>query len=115
VHLRAPFGDAPTVLQHDAAEGSAMRTRELERNHHAVPLCVRMHGGWIACAVAGPAGVVVRLYDERELGLRAEVTLAGARFAQLRLSDEAMTIADDRGRVIAMDLAHGGVVRDLRV
>src|SRR5262249_41073482 len=114
-------GEFTIVLQHSAADGDGVRAREIAKLRSADvvnvpgPLCVRTLGNWIACAVGLARGVTVQLFDESDLELRAEVTLAGARSAQLRLSDEAWTIGDDRGRVVALELAYGGVVRDLRV
>jgi hypothetical protein len=71
--------------------------------------------GWIACAAADATGIRVRLLDEQELVTRAEVTMSGAKRASVRLGDDALTIADDRGRVFVLDLAYGGLLRDLRV
>lgn len=70
---------------------------------------------WIACALPTATGVEVRLLDAARLVTRAEIRLGGAKRVSLRLGEEALTIADDRGRVLVMELGHGGVIHDLRL
>lgn len=70
--------------------------------------------GWVACAIGTGAGVEVRVLDMVEMDTRLRVTLAEAGEASLRLDDQSLTVADDRGRVLVVDLAHGDVIADLR-
>lgn len=78
------------------------------------PLALELSAGWVAVALRGKAGVVVSLLDEAELKVRAVITLAGASAACLRLREETLTVGDDRGRVLVVELIHGSVIRSLR-
>jgi hypothetical protein len=73
-----------------------------------------LDAGWVACAFQEKAGVVVRLFDQAELKERATITLAGARHVCLRLRDETLTVGDDRGRALVLELAYGSVIRSIR-
>jgi hypothetical protein len=44
-----------------------------------------------------------------------ELTLEGATSARGRVYGDTLTACDDRGRVLALDLRTGAVLRDLRV
>ena len=115
--LRAPTSNEGFPLTHMDA-GSTVREvlfRGLPRKVSLRGTWVVIRGGWIACAFAWDEGLDIRLFDESHLSVRARVSLLGATRASLRLTDGAWTIADDRGRVIVMDLAHGSVIHDLRV
>ena len=98
-----------------ARDGVADRAASLAWPRGAVAHAVSTRGGWIACAVHTAAGIEIQLVDEAGLAARAQIALGGATRAALRLSDDTLTIADDRGRVLVVDLAYGSVVQDLRV
>lgn len=70
---------------------------------------------WIASPVHGPEGTRVYLTHMATGRVRAEVTLARAGRVTLRLTPQDFTVADDRGRVVILDLEHGQMRRDLRV
>jgi hypothetical protein len=53
--------------------------------------------------------------DATSLATRLELVLARSRHACVRLTETHLAVGDDRGRVIVVELAHGRVVRDLRV
>jgi hypothetical protein len=78
------------------------------------PLCVALAAGWVACAFREKAGVMVRLFDEAELKERAAIALRGAQKVCLRLRDETLTVGDDRGRALVIELVHGSVIRSIR-
>jgi hypothetical protein len=78
------------------------------------PSSIELCPGWVACAFHAKAGVVVRLFDDIELKERATITLGGARNVCLRLWNETLTVGDDRGRVLVIELAHGSVIRSIR-
>ena len=59
--------------------------------------------------------MVVRLFDEESLTVRALITLGGATRACLSLGAETLTVGDDRGRVLVIELEHGSVIRSLRI
>lgn len=52
-------------------------------------------------------GVEVRLWDTEQRVLRARLRLVGARRVGLRLSDTALVVVDDRGRLVALSLETG--------
>jgi hypothetical protein len=111
VACRDKFG---VVLNHHGASGT-VREHRLTDDRDASPTAVLLRDAWVACAVWHPDRIEVHLIDESHLFRRALLTLAGAKTASLRLSDDALTIADDRGRVLVVDLDHGGLIHDLRV
>lgn len=81
----------------------------------AKPLRVAVSPACIAAAAQVEGGVEVSLLDVPLLRRRLVVMLAGAKSASLRLDDETLTVADDRGRVLVVDLAHGDLLHDLRI
>jgi hypothetical protein len=70
---------------------------------------------WIAAATFDAHGARVRLRDTAAGVVRAEMSLAAALAVSLRLLDELLVVADDRGRVLALDLDQGWLLRDLRI
>ena len=61
------------------------------------------------------AGLRVAALDRAQAKARWRATLDGATTAALRLTDGHLTVCDDRGRLLAVELEHGGLTRDLRV
>ena len=96
-----------------ASDGAAGRSSLLSRGP-CRPISLHVHGTWIAALVIRAEGVEATLLDVA-LVPRLVVALGGARAAAARLSDKTLAVADDRGRVIVIDLVHGDVVLDLRV
>jgi hypothetical protein len=72
-------------------------------------------GDWIAFPVLSRSGIVVHLLHRPSGGVRAEVVLERASRATLHLTPQILTLADDRGRVLVLDLEYGQVRRDLRL
>ena len=72
-------------------------------------------GDWIAYPVHDKAGLVIHLLHRPSGGVRAEVVLERATRATLQLTPQTLTLADDRGRVLVLDLEYGQVRRDLRL
>ncbi|MCW3094570.1 MAG: hypothetical protein JWL77_188, partial [Chthonomonadaceae bacterium] len=70
---------------------------------------------WIAVPFRFAQGVCARLYDRTQGKHRATLTLHGASLLTVRLSDTHLTLADDRGRLLVLDLTTGKLIRDLRV
>lgn len=105
---------SPPVLVF-AREGFSERRAELSWPGGAAVHRVAVRPGWIACAVTSARGADVQLVDEEHLRARFTITLEGASRVSLRFSGEALTLADDRGRLLVVDLALGGVVHDLRI
>jgi hypothetical protein len=72
-------------------------------------------GDWIAFPIHNKAGIVVHLHHRPSGGVRAEVVLERATRVSLHLTPQILTLADDRGRVLVLDLEYGQVRRDLRL
>jgi len=70
---------------------------------------------WLAAPVYGTDESRVYLFHAETGRLRAEVLLARAGRLSLRLTPSYLTIADDRGRVLVLDLEYGQIRRDLRL
>jgi hypothetical protein len=91
-------------------------------HHSAPPFSFSTDRGAPPIEVAGDIAVVcldhatmvhAAVYrGDREI---ATLVLDGASAANVRLSDNHVVLGDDRGRVIAFDLAHGAIRRDLRI
>ena len=71
--------------------------------------------GWLAVPICTAAGIEVHLISSGDLQTRAGVLLAGASRLALRLTPQDLTLADDRGRYLVLDLSQGRVLRSGRV
>jgi hypothetical protein len=69
---------------------------------------------WVATCLRHPDGCRVLLLDTMSLGIQAELQLARAQRVALRLGTDSLCIADDRGRVLVVELAHRRLIRDYR-
>jgi hypothetical protein len=70
---------------------------------------------WIASPVHSAEGTRVYLTHLKSARVRLEVTLGRAGRVTLRLTPKEVTLSDDRGRVLVLDLEHGLMRRDLRL
>jgi len=70
---------------------------------------------WIAFWTTRESGVECWLADTGDRQVRANWMLLGATHATLRFQEDVLTVADDRGRVMVINLQTGDRVRDLRV
>ncbi len=72
-------------------------------------------GDWAALPVHASDAICVSLVHLPSAAVRAEVTLARTAKVALRLTPQYLTLADDRGRVVVLDLENGQVRRDFRL
>ncbi len=72
-------------------------------------------GDWAALPVLTAEAILVHLLHLPSAAVRAEVALDRAARVSLRLNPQSLTLADDRGRVMVLDLENGQVRRDFRV
>jgi len=72
-------------------------------------------GDWAALPVHVSDAVWIYLVHLPSAAVRAEVTLGRSTKAGLRLTSQYLTLADDRGRVVVLDLENGQVRRDFRL
>ena len=70
---------------------------------------------WALIVGIGASGITCRLLDRAHWKVRALLTLGGASKLSARFHAQSLTLADDRGRLIAIDLATGEILRSLRV
>lgn len=78
------------------------------------PLPPAINSAWIASPIIREKGALITLVDITEGGSRLFVSLGGSETVAVRLSPRAMTVADDRGRLIVVDLETGATLRDIR-
>jgi hypothetical protein len=110
--------DSPSLRLIHLTEGDpAYRAVDWAHTDTAVkPLCAALDARWVATAAGRvEGGVEVSLLDVRALQRRLVFSLGSAAQASLRLDDETLTLADDRGRLLVVDLTHGDLLHDLRV
>ena len=96
VHARQPFMDSFHAPQ-------------------AQPMELLFTSAWVVVPYRFALGVSVRLYDRFQGRRRATLTLYGATQLTARLQNAHLTLADDRGRLLVLDLLTGKLVRDLRI
>jgi hypothetical protein len=75
----------------------------------------RIAGEWVAVPVYEPEGLRVYLVHRSRSAVAGTVTLGRTTRAAIRLTHESLTLADELGRVLVVDLDHGQVIRNLRV
>lgn len=81
----------------------------------AQPMQPVLTEAWVTAPFRFDRGVCVRLYDRPKGKHRATLTFQGAALITVRLNDTHLTLADDRGRLVVLDLLTGRIVRDLRL
>lgn len=72
-------------------------------------------GPWLAAPVHAPGEARVYLIHRPSARVKAEVILTRTRRLSVRLTSSYLTLADDRGRMVVLDLEYGQVRRDLRL
>jgi hypothetical protein len=114
--LAGPFTSAAGLLLFSSRDGEPSKELHFPASPDARPLALEVGASWTACAFQTEASAEVRLFFATPQGVRARIHLAGARAACIRLAAEKhLTVADDRGRLLVMELDHGALVHDARV
>jgi hypothetical protein len=114
--LAGPFTSAAGLLLFSAREGEPSKELHFPASPDARPLALQLGASWTACAFQTGSSAEVRLFSTASPGVRARIHLDGAGAACVRLAgDKQLTVADDRGRVLVMELDHGALVHDGRV
>jgi hypothetical protein len=72
-------------------------------------------GDWVALPVYSSDAACVFLVHLPSAAVRAEITLGRSAKVGLRLTPQYLTLADDRGRILVLDLENGQVRRDFRL
>lgn len=88
---------------------------ELSLGESCEPLTPEIFGRWVASPVVEADGVRVRVIDLQSKDLSAQLWLASAKQVSTRLTENTLTVADDLGRVIAIDLRRNCSIRYFRI
>ncbi len=72
-------------------------------------------GDWVALPVYASDAACVFLVHLPSAAVRAEITLGRSAKVGIRLTPQYLTLADDRGRILVLDLENGQVRRDFRL
>jgi hypothetical protein len=72
-------------------------------------------GDWVAAPVQADDEARLYLLHRPSARVKAEVILRRARRLSVRLTPSYLTLVDDRGRVLVLDLEYGQIRRDLRL
>ena len=70
---------------------------------------------WLVAAGYSGGAARLLLMDLSGYKERAEIVAEGATTVAVRLGESSLTVADDRGRVLVIDLEQGRLLRDLRL
>ena len=70
---------------------------------------------WCVALFRTPAGIHCFVIHRRKRIVCARIILSGSLHATTRLAGEHLLLADDRGRILVLDLRSGRILRDLRV
>ena len=84
-------------------------------SQQAQPMQPIFTNAWLAVPFRFAQGVCVRLYSRFQGKHRATLTLCGATLLTVRLNATHLTLADDRGRLVVLDLITGNLTRNLRI
>jgi hypothetical protein len=79
------------------------------------PALPSIFGNWVAAPRVDQEGAQVLLMDLKVGNLRAEITLEKANEVTVRVQKEVLMMADNRGRLLAMNLNSGHLIRNLRI
>ncbi len=104
----------PAATLRLASGGAVRHTIDLSQPSDAPgrPSITRDHAAAPMVTKSGARVLVVETATARAL---VEVELAGARDASVRLGEDFVTIVDDRGRLLVVELMAGRLVRNLRI
>lgn len=72
-------------------------------------------GNWVAASVIEKNEVRVLLIDVKAGKVRAAITLEKSQEPVVRVQKESVTIADNRGRLLVMEINSGHLIRNLRI
>jgi hypothetical protein len=99
-------------------EGEATWTAVPGRFHGSPGGILTTDSGWVAAALTREDGVEIHLVERSSRIVRAVITLGGAKQVALRFqtfATEMLAIADDRGRVLVIDMFDGALLWNVRV
>ncbi|BDI29531.1 hypothetical protein CCAX7_15820 [Capsulimonas corticalis] len=121
LRIQLPTDDSADVfstalaLYESSGSGIPQLTRQVFFHKENKPLHIALSDEWIVASTSTENGVCCRLLDTKTLTVRLRIHLNGAKTVSARVGLENVTIGDDRGRLLVVDLRRGDLVRDLRV
>lgn len=74
-----------------------------------------LSGDWLVGSAYGPSSARVYLVHRGTGKVKGEVILGRAKRVTLHLQGQSLNLADDRGRLLVLDLEYGQIRRDLRL
>ncbi|HEX3129650.1 MAG TPA: bpX6 domain-containing protein [Thermoanaerobaculia bacterium] len=74
-----------------------------------------LSGDWLVGSACGPGSARVFLVHRGTGKVKGEVILGRAKRVTLHLQGQTLNLADDRGRILVLDLEYGQIRRDLRL
>jgi hypothetical protein len=74
-----------------------------------------LSGDWLVGSAYGPSSARVFLVHRGTGRVKGEVILGRAKRVTLHLQGQTLNLADDRGRILVLDLEYGQIRRDLRL
>ncbi len=70
---------------------------------------------WVVAGIRTPEACELFLFDQGRRSLCAKILLEGAGSIACRFQEETLTVTDDRGRLLVVDLRQGRLLRNLRL
>jgi len=96
----------------DPAKGTLFR-EQIASPATALPLV--LNDSWALVSTLDDAGACCRLMDRKEWRARARIDLGGSERVSARILGTRCTVSDNLGRLIAIDLESGEVLRNFRI
>jgi hypothetical protein len=100
------------VLLQEIKTSSDTEQKPVEEYKPTIP---SIYGNWVAALVMDENEAWVLLIDVKEGKVRAEIALEKAQEAVVRVQKDVLTIGDNRGRLLVMEINSGHLIRNLRI
>jgi hypothetical protein len=102
-------------LQLRQFDGDVVQRKFVIGNENSLPGQPEVSGQLVVSPTYDSDGARVLLLDLEAGNVRAEMILAGARHVSTRLTEKTLTLADDCGRLLVLDLQRNCLIRNLRI
>ena len=100
------------TLLHEIKTSSDEEPKPFEEYKPTTP---SIFGNWVAASVMDKDDARVLLIDGKEGKVRAEIVLEKSNALAVRVQREVLTLADNRGRLLVMEINSGHLIRNLRI
>jgi hypothetical protein len=102
-------------LQLRQFDSDAVKRTFVIGNENSLPGQPEVNGQLAVSPAYDSGGARVLLFDLEDGQVRAEIILAGAGHVSTRLTEKTLTLADDCGRLLVLDLQRNCLIRNLRI